>query len=225
MPCQAGNDAVVDAVSLIAFASPRNPVDCTAHVLNEPALVSRFADAAVEDGGYASVLAFFTQTGGAPSFAPKLREQLKATRARHPDRLYVLSVVASPEQIADYEEDGFAVFEDPSRAVAAIHAMGRFGKAFVGRAALAPPVVPTITWPEASPSEAEAKRALSAAGIACVPEQACINPDQPVAAAEALGYPVVLKILSPDIQERNRGRDSRRAQLRRSAVRLRGSPR
>jgi acetate---CoA ligase (ADP-forming) len=153
----------------------------------------------VQNGGYASVLAFCTQTGGAPSFAPKLREQLRATRAKHPDRLYVLSVVASPEQVQDYERDGFAVFEDPTRAVAAIHAMGRFGEAFAPRPGLPPPAVPAVALPDATPSEAEAKRLLSAAGIACAPERACATADEAAAAAEALGHPVVLKILSPDI--------------------------
>ena len=192
-------DAQARLRELVPFAAPRNPVDCTAQVLNEPSLVGRFAEAAVQDGGYASVLAFFTQTGGAPSFAPKLREQLRATRAKHPDRLYVLSVVASPEQVQEYERDGFAVFEDPTRAVAAIHAMGRFGEAFARRPGLPPPAVPAVALPDATPSEAEAKRLLSAAGIACAPERTCATADEAAAAAEALGHPVVLKILSPDI--------------------------
>ena len=37
---------------------------------------------------------------------------------------------ATPETVRQYEDDGFAVFEDPARAVAAIAAMGKFGRAF-----------------------------------------------------------------------------------------------
>ncbi len=48
-------------------------------------------------------------------------------------------------------------------------------------------------------NEYEAKRALAAAGIA-VPQEAVVHSaDEAVRAAEAIGYPVVLKIVSEDI--------------------------
>ncbi len=185
--------------ALVPFSAPRNPVDCTAQVLNDLSLVGRFTESMVADGGYASVLAFFSQTGGAASIAPKLRAELNAVRSAHPDRLFVLSVVADQERVSAYEEDGFMVFEDPSRAVAAIAAMGRFGAAFVAPPAKPPPRGPRIALPAVTPDEAEAKRLLAEAGIVCVPERVAKSADAAIAAAEALGFPVVMKILSPDI--------------------------
>ena len=185
--------------ALVPFSAPRNPVDCTAQVLNDLSLVGRFTGSMVADGGYASVLAFFSQTGGAASIAPKLRAELNAVRSAHPDRLFVLSVVADPERVSAYEEDGFLVFEDPSRAVTAIAAMGRFGAAFVAPPAKPPPRGPRIALPAVTPDEAEAKRLLAEAGIVCVPERVAKSADAAIAAAEALGFPVVMKILSPDI--------------------------
>lgn len=195
MPAQ----AQADLKALLPFASPRNPVDTTAQFLNDISLVGRFTETMVSKGGYPSVLGFFSYTGGAPSVAPRLREQLKQVRERHPDRLFVLSVQASPEQMRGYEEDGFCVFEDPSRAVVAIEAMGRFGRAFAAPAAQAAPVVSAPGLPARTPSEAEAKRLLAAAGIASAPECACATAEAAVAAARDIGFPVVLKILSPDI--------------------------
>jgi acyl-CoA synthetase (NDP forming) len=110
-----------------------------------------------------------------------------------------MSVIASPERVAEYEADGFLVFEDPTRAVAAIHAMGRFGDAFAAAAPSPLPVVPRLPLPATTPSEAEAKRLLAEAGIAAAPERACADMEQAVAAAREFGFPVVLKILSPDI--------------------------
>ena len=119
--------------AMLPFAAPRNPVDCTAQAFNDMTLVGRFMDSMVDDGGYTAVLAFFSQVGASPTIAPQLREQLQGVRARHPDRLYVLSVVAGPDRVDEYEADGFTVFEDPTRAVVAIQAMGRFGQAFAAR--------------------------------------------------------------------------------------------
>src|SRR5262249_18425792 len=51
----------------------------------------------------------------------------------------------------------------------------------------------------ATPSEVEAKRILAQAGIPSAPERACATADEAVAAAKTLGFPVVMKMISPDI--------------------------
>ncbi len=184
--------------SALPFSAPANPVDCTAQVLNEPALIGRFADTMLAEGGYRSVLAFFSQTGGSPALAPALRAALATVRARYPDRLYALSVIASPERVRAYESDGFLVFPEPARAVAALDAMGRIGAAF-SSVPTSPPPLPPLSLPPATPNEAAAKRLLAEAGIAIVPERIARSADEAAAAAASLGYPVVMKILSPDI--------------------------
>ncbi len=191
--------AQAQLLDLVPFAAPVNPVDCTAQAINDTSLIGRFAEAMVAEGGYTSVLGFFTQVGGSVSVAPALRAQLQAVKARHPDRLYALSVLAPLARVAEYEADGFLVFEDPARAVVALHAMGRLGEAFARPPGAALPEVPQVTLPPATPTEAAAKRLLGAAGIAAAPEQACASAEEAVAAAKRLGWPVVLKILSPDI--------------------------
>ncbi len=195
-------DAQAALKRLVPFAAPRNPVDCTAQAFNDMSLIGRFAESMVVNGGYKSVLAFFTQVGASPSIAPALRAQMKAVRDRFPDRLYVLSVVAPPERVQEYEADGFTVFEDPTRAAVAIAAMGLFGDAFAAGLGEAPPAVSSPVLPAELPGEAGAKRLLAAAGIASVPEEACATADDAAAAAARLGWPVVLKLLSPDIQHK-----------------------
>lgn len=184
---------------LVPFCAPRNPVDCTAQVFNDTTLIGRFTESMVADGGYSSVLGFFTQAGGARSMAAKIRQELRRVRERYPDRLYVMSVIADAEVTREYEQDGFLVMEDPTRAVVALHAMGRFGEAFAASPPSLPPIVPVVPLPASTPNEAEAKRILAEAGIAVVPEAACADVAQAVAAAERFGFPVVMKILSPDI--------------------------
>ena len=186
-------------LELLPFASPRNPVDVTAQYLNEMSLVSTFTDALIEEGGYTSILGFFTYSGGAPTIAPRLREQLRLVRERHPDCIFALSLLAAPDLVREYERDGFAVFEDPARAVVAIEAMGRFGRAFARQPGLPAPTLPAVTLPDRNPNEAQAKTLLAAAGIPCAPESVVASADEAILAAERFGYPVVMKIVSPDI--------------------------
>jgi acyl-CoA synthetase (NDP forming) len=109
----------------------------------------------------------------------------------------------SPERRDELEVDGWVVHEDPTRAVTAIDAMGRFGAAFAARPADPAPTVPAVTLPAATPTEAEAKRLLAVAGIQSAPEAACATADEAVVAAQRFGFPVVLKILSPDIMHKS----------------------
>ncbi len=183
---------------LVPFCAPRNPVDATAQVSNDVSLVKTFTESMVRDGGYTSVLGFFSMTASSRRW-PAIREQLTAVKDENPDRLYVLSVIVPPEGRDSLEADGWVVHEDPTRAVVAVDAMGRFGAAFAKPPGLPAPVVPPVTLPAVTPTEAEAKRLLATAGIASAPEAECTDADSAVAAAEKFGYPVVMKILSPDI--------------------------
>ncbi|MDR3538608.1 MAG: acetate--CoA ligase family protein [Acetobacteraceae bacterium] len=191
-------DAQETLRGLVPFCAPRNPVDATAQVSNDVTLVKTFTESMVRDGGYRSVLGFFSMTASSRRW-PAIREQLNAVKAEYPDRLYVLSVIVPPERRQELEADGWVVHEDPTRAVVAIDAMGRYGAAFAAPPALPAPVVPAVALPPAAPTEAEAKRLLAEAGIASAPEAACSTADAAVIAAGRIGFPVVMKILSPDI--------------------------
>jgi acetate---CoA ligase (ADP-forming) len=183
---------------LVPFCAPRNPVDATAQMGNDVTLISKFTEAVVHDGGYASVLGFFSMTASSRRW-PMIREQLNLVRVKYPGRLYALSIIAPRDRIDELEAEGWVCHEDPTRAVIAIDAMGRYGTAFAAPPGAAPPVLHAVTLPDATPSEAEAKRLLASAGITSAPEQACASVEEAVAAAELFGFPVVMKILSPDI--------------------------
>ncbi|HHQ9765573.1 TPA: acetate--CoA ligase family protein [Pseudomonas aeruginosa] len=148
----------------LSFASPINPVDCTAQALNDLTLVRDFTESMVVDGGYRSLLAFFTQAGTAASIGARLAEQFRRIKEAHPERLFVVSVMGEGEELAPYEEAGFALFEDPTRAVVAIQAMGRLGEAFARPLRLRRPAG-GLQLPASTPGEAEAKRLLARAGI------------------------------------------------------------
>jgi acyl-CoA synthetase (NDP forming) len=183
----------------LPFASALNPVDVTAQVINDPKLIGEFAAAMYDEGGYTSILSFFTQLGASSKMGPVIRDELIPVVRAHPDRLFVMSIVAEKARIDDWEGRGIPVIPDPTRATVAITAMGFFGDSFAAPAASEPPMVPVIALPATPPDEAEAKRILAEAGIAAVPEHVSSTADQAVAFAEQVGFPVVLKLASPDI--------------------------
>ncbi len=186
-------------LEMLPICAPRNPVDTTAQFINDPSLVTPFTEAMVSEGGYRSVLGFFSYATASPAVTETLLEQLGNVRKRYPDRLYVLVARGPAETMARYEAAGFTVFGDPTRAVTAIAAMGRFGRAFTATAPAAAPQLPPVTLPAETPSEAQAKQLLAEAGIASAPERVCAAVETAVQAAREIGFPVVMKILSPDI--------------------------
>lgn len=182
----------------ISFCSPTNPVDCTAHVLNDLSLVEDFAASMVLDGHYQSVLAFFSQAGSAPTVAPRLRQALTNVKNSYPDRLFVMSLIGDEEQRRPWEEAGFVMMEDPVEATRVIAAMGQLGEAFA-RPLPEPPSLKHIELPQLAVGEAEAKQLLANHRIPSAPEGVAIDAASAVSLAESFGYPVVLKIASPDI--------------------------
>jgi acyl-CoA synthetase (NDP forming) len=185
--------------TLLPYASPANPVDCTAQAVNDPTLVRSFLCEMVEAGGYRSVLSFYAQIADVPGIGDQLLQDLAQVRAEHPDRLFAVSATMSPERVRAYDAQGIVVLEDATRATHAIAAMGRLGESFAReRPALVPEGGP-LAVPQGQLSEAQAKDWLSAQGIAVAPERSCATVEAAVQAAQALGWPVVMKILSPDI--------------------------
>jgi len=188
--------------ALIPFASPRNPVDLTAQPFNDIALVARNLEIMLREGGYDSVVAFFTSVAGSPAIAEPLRRVIRDLRGIRPDCLFVLSALIPDALKAAYEADGVPVFEDPSRAVAAVAALTGFGRWF--RQPSAAPMPPSRPKSAIPPDLGEhgAKRLLADWGIPVLAERLVRNADEAAAAFAAIGGPVVLKIASPDIRHK-----------------------
>lgn len=194
MPAQ----AQAELKALLPYGAPANPLDCTAQALNDLSLFEAFTRAALRDGGYQSILCFLTYVAGGDTLAPRLLESLKKIRAEFPDRLLALCIIADEAKTRAYEEAGCLTFNDPSRAVRAIAAMGRVGEK-LAEAPKVRPVLPAVNLPATSPDEHAAKAILAAVGIDSAPERIVQSADEAMIAASEIGFPVVMKIVSPDI--------------------------
>jgi acyl-CoA synthetase (NDP forming) len=193
-------DAQRELKQLLPYAAVRNPVDVTAQAFNDMSLVARNLEIMYERGGYDAIIAFFTGVAGSRYVAAQLRESLRRARERFPDQLVVLSIVAPEETVRLYEEEGYLIFEDPTRAVAAMASLMAFGRSFQE----SPRALPAFELgceplTEVPIGERAAKRLLAAAGIPMVEERLAATPEEAASAAKEVGFPVALKISSPDI--------------------------
>ncbi len=190
---------------ILPFAAPRNPVDVTAQAFNDLSLVEQNFEIMIEEGGYDAIVAFLTMVAASPYIVDDLLATLSALRARHPDHLIVLSLIAPPDIVARYEAAGYLVFEDPCRAVAATAALVGFGESFARARARPPPSPPPALpgllppLPEGPLGEREAKALLAAAGIPVLDERLARNAEAAAEAARALGLPVALKLSAPGL--------------------------
>ncbi len=194
------DDAQARLKAALPYASPRNPVDITAQAFNNVDLIADNLDLILADGRYDSIVAFFTYVAAANGMVDPIRDTLGSAKARHPDTVIVLSIVGPPEVVRQYEAVGCPVFEDPTRAVQAVAALHRFAALFDRTPSEAPGVVATETPLPAGPiGEHAAKRILAAAGLPIADERLARTADEAVQAADALGYPVAVKLASADV--------------------------
>jgi acyl-CoA synthetase (NDP forming) len=112
-----------------------------------------------------------------------------------------LTMSAPQDIVRSYEEKGFLVHEDGSALMCALGALARFRTSFDGATSSSVGVDERlrVSFAEASLSEREAKRILAQAGIR-FPDDALVRPgDDAGVAAARIGFPVAIKICSPDI--------------------------
>jgi len=185
-------------LSVVPFAAPSNPVDMTAQVSSRPEVLARMLDAVARDD---SCDALILQSANA-FHVPRLRDvflaALEQVRKDHPSRLILLCARAPQEVRATLNAMGFPVVEGIDAACATVAALLRFGARDTARAA-APAIERVPLAAQAFATEASAKAVLAEAGLPVPREAIAANRDEALAAARAMGFPLVLKIASPDI--------------------------
>ena len=190
---------------LLPFGAVRNPVDTTAQMLNDMNLFEQSMRTMLEHGKCDAVVVFLTTIGYSERMMSQLREVLPRLRADYPDALIVMSMCCRPDDQSLLEQHGYLVIEDLNRAIHAIAALMHFGQSFARGPAEAPPAVPAdAEAPPAEPlAEHEAAALLARAGVPTVPSEIVADAGAAAEAAARLGFPVVLKIASPDIQHKS----------------------
>ncbi|MDP1691919.1 MAG: acetate--CoA ligase family protein [Burkholderiaceae bacterium] len=191
---------------ILPFCGPRNPVDMTAQLVNDLTLFEKNFQLMLEEGGYDLIVAFLSSVGQVLDLSSALLVQLQKVLQRFPDRTVIMSMLASPEVRKLYEAAGVMLFDEPTRAVRAAHALVYFAQE--ARRAKSRPALPLLPAAALAPpahaiNEVEAKAVLASAGIPVVRELVAASEGAAARQAAQLGFPVVLKIASADIAHKS----------------------
>lgn len=187
--------------AMLPYASPVNPVDATAQAVTDLPLMTSFISAMLEKGDYGFFAGIFGSGPASPTFSGKLRQALETAAASARDTIMALTMTAPDEIVRTYEDKGFIVAQDGSALMKTLGAMVHFKESFDRAASRKPDLSPgeKIALSGEPLSEREAKPILAKAGVT-FPKEALIKPgDDAGVVSASVGFPVVLKISSPDI--------------------------
>ena len=186
---------------LIPFAGTRNPVDFTASALNDPELMYQNVSLTINEADFDSHAIYLAGVPSSPFLSESTLEIFQRLKNNYPDEVMIMSLLGGPEVAARYEAMGYPCFEDPSLAIRALGALTQLGETFERGEPAAPPALPADaqTPPRHPVSEFDATSLLASAGVPVAQARMSRSADEAVAAWQAMGKPVVMKIASPDI--------------------------
>lgn len=186
--------------ALNPMGSDNNPCDTTAGWLNDMSLITKTFDVMYSDGGYDSIVGSFTMLPDSPTYGEEIRKAIGAGTREFLDRPTALCMEARPEVVRAYESDGFLVFDDSERAVTALGALAYFAEHFDTPIARRHRTRTARYDLGSDPlSEHAAQQILADAGIPFPRSTVVTHPDDVAKAAADIGFPLVMKIVSPDI--------------------------
>lgn len=187
--------------AILPFAGTRNPIDTTAQMVNDIGVFSKCFEIVVSASSNDIVVAHISFIGYDTALMERVYEPLARLRTAYPERLFILSMLSEQPVRERYEAAGFLVFEDPTRAIRAA-ARCRQSAIFLRnpqaeRDGSAEADAPAMEGDLST--EHAAKQWLRTAGIAVPKEQIVRSSEDAIRAAEVIGFPVVMKVVSPDI--------------------------
>jgi acyl-CoA synthetase (NDP forming) len=194
------------AAVIPAYGSPRNPVDLTASLISDTAMLNRSLEVAVEHPGTDMIAVLL---GNASRNGHELVAAIEKAYRSTDIPIAVVWTGGDGRAPARLQELGIPCYPDPGRAAAALARLADFSL----RPALPAPVRPDDCDPAAARAlvdavrsagrtrldEEESARLVRAYRLPIAPSVPCGTADEAVAAAAGLGGPVAVKVLSAAI--------------------------
>ncbi|WP_252105899.1 MULTISPECIES: acetate--CoA ligase family protein [unclassified Halomonas] len=183
----------------VPMAGTHNPVDASAQMSSDPAILFKMLSALLEEPNTDATLLFLSLSLYNRRLRGIYMDALKQIREAHPDKLLMVVSEGPSDAVAEVNALGIPVFGTIDAAASGIDGLVRLSR--VAELSAPPvydgPIEPVD--PAVFRNEAEAKKALSQLGIPVLEEKIATSCEQAVELARGMGLPVVLKIISPDI--------------------------
>jgi acyl-CoA synthetase (NDP forming) len=188
---------------ILPLAAATNPVDATAQISANPDVLEQLVDAALSDPANNSVCLMLALGMDIPRLRAVFIDGLANAAKRHPNKVIVACVAGPQDAIRQLAELGIVCFPTIDAAMAGIAALARLERSRNSTTRAEGAVEAQPLDAGAWRNEATAKAALGAAGLPFATETVATNSGEAVLAAERIGGPVAMKILSPDIQHKS----------------------
>jgi len=199
----------VQQLCTLELANFYNPIDIRGDADSEK--FGRALEVVAADEGVGAVIAILSPT--APINFEKAGEYVLRVNARKPVIPVFMGGDTVGETVNRLKQQGIANYFDPVRAIRAFSAVRAYteGRAKIHNAPPRIPVEPGVKEQVLELQEhADARmglgsggfRILEAYGIPVVPYGTAVTADEALAIADTIGYPVALKVISPDIMHK-----------------------
>ncbi len=191
------------------YGSTRNPCDVTAQVITEPGGLLACTDALLADSAYGALVTWHAYAYASATARLPVFSQAAAAHDKIVCNVWAPEWLEGPGAFETEADPHLALFHSMDRCFAVLAAwhrraelrqtppaaQGRFSRP--GAKAEAAALLRAV--PRVALTEHEAKQVMALYGVPVVSERLVREPGAAVAAAAALGFPVVLKGESPDV--------------------------
>lgn len=185
--------------AIVPYAGVNNPLDVTGQIINQPEIFEQALRLVLEEGDYDAVVGFQGASLAVEAAIPSSLEMWKSLKRDYPDRAFAVASLVVPGAQKKFEAEGVPCFTEATHATRAMAAGAYFTRSFARDFTWAPDVAASGPLGNGPFTETAALEVLKAAGLPTMPWQVATSADAAVAAAGSMGFPVVMKIVSPDI--------------------------
>lgn len=188
---------------LVPFAGVRNPLDVTGQVLNDSSLYEKAIRLVLDETDFGSIVCFQGALGTKPEELETVMVMLRSLVTDYPDRLIIVAGLFDPDGQRAVEALGIPVVHEPThgtRIIAALHGFGQAGS---------PPEpegveeLAATSLPDGVLNEVQALAVLADGDVPVVPVRHVHTAAEAAIAAAEIDGPVVMKIVSADLQHKS----------------------